>query len=66
MKRPITTRTTGVTEAVIMSKDFERIAGIGILRALTIRPRITASRRGFFVKFLSIFKATSFLFLSTE
>ena len=62
IKSPMTTKTVGVTEALIMSMDFKTTLGIAISKPPTRSPKITESKRGFFVKFLSMFLTTSCLF----
>ncbi len=66
IKSPMTISTVGVTDAVTISSDFNKIAGRVILKLPTNIPRITEIKRGFVKRFFMMFLATSFLFFSNE
>ena len=66
INNPITTNTIGVTEEAIISRDFNMIEGILICRLPKSIPKITASKSGFFMKFLRVLIIMFDLFLFNE
>ncbi len=66
MKSPITSSTTGVTEAAIMSIDWPITSGIGICSLPKSIPATTAIRSGFLMSLRKISLVRSFLHLIRE